>query len=191
MVTMTETLLIRPETPAIRAIREINRQAFGQEDEGILVDALREQGYARLSLVAVDQGLPVGHILFSDLPIVTPDRTVPALSLAPLAVIPSHQRRGIGSALVRRGLEACAEQGHAIVIVLGHPGFYPRFGFSAALARPLRSPFSGDAFMALALVPGPSTGSPARSAIPRRSGSSRTFHPSPDLAPSAGRYRLP
>ena len=152
---MTETLLIRPETPDdYAAIREINRQAFGQDDEAILVDALREQGYARLSLVAVDQGLPVGHILFSDLPIVTPERTVPALSLAPLAVIPSHQRRGIGSALVRRGLEACAEHGHAIVIVLGHPEFYPRFGFSADLARPLRSPFSGDAFMALELVPG-------------------------------------
>jgi putative acetyltransferase len=152
---MTDTLSIRSEIPGDHAaIREINRQAFGQEDEGILIDALRAQGYARLSLVAIDQGLPVGHILFSDLPIVTPDRTVPAISLAPLAVIPSHQRRGIGSALVRRGLETCSQQGHAIVIVLGHPGFYPRFGFSAALARPLRSPFSGDAFMALALVPG-------------------------------------
>jgi putative acetyltransferase len=154
-MTTTDIFLIRLETTEdYAAIREINRQAFGQEDEGLLVEALREQGYARLSLVAVEGDHPIGHILFSDLPIVTPERTVPALSLAPLAVIPSHQRRGIGSALVRRGLEACAEQGHTIVIVLGHPWFYPRFGFSAALARPLRSPFPRDAFMAVELVPG-------------------------------------
>jgi putative acetyltransferase len=154
-MTMTDILLIRPETPDDHAaIREINRQAFGQDDEGLLVDALREQGYTRLSLVAVEGGHPVGHILFSDLPIITPESTVPALSLAPLAVIPAHQRRGVGSALVRHGLEACAEQGHRIVIVLGHPRFYPRFGFSADLTRPLRSPFSGEAFMAVELVPG-------------------------------------
>jgi putative acetyltransferase len=152
---MTDILHIRPETPDDHAaIREINRLAFGQDDEGLLVDALREQGYARLSLVAVERDRPVGHILFSDLPILTPEGMVPALSLAPLAVVPAHQRRGIGSALVRHGLDACAEQGHTIVIVLGHPWFYPRFGFSAALAGPLRSPFSGDAFMAAELVPG-------------------------------------
>lgn len=152
---MTASLTIRLEAPVdCASIREINRRAFGQEDEGILVDALRDQGHARLSLLAFDRSNPVGHILFSAMKIVTPEGTVPALSLAPMAVIPSHQRRGIGSALVRRGLEACAEQGHAIVIVLGHPGFYPRFGFSATLARPLRSPFPRDSFMALELAPG-------------------------------------
>jgi putative acetyltransferase len=149
------TPLIRPETAEDdAAIREIHRQAFGRDDEALLVDALREQGYARLSLVAVEGARPVGHILFSDLPIVTDDRIVPALALAPLAVIPSQQGRGIGSSLVWRGLEACAEAAHAIVIVLGHPWFYPRFGFSTALARSLRSPFPRDAFMAVELVPG-------------------------------------
>ena len=81
---------------------------------------------------------------------------LPALALAPMAVLPEWQRQGIGSMLVRAGLDLCREAGHEIVIVLGHPEFYPRFGFSADLARPLTSPYSsaGDAWMALELVPG-------------------------------------
>ena len=78
-----------------------------------------------------------------------------AVSLAPMAVLPDHQRQGIGSKLVLGGLEACREQGHKIVVVLGHPDFYPRFGFSAELARPLENPFGdGEAWMALEFVPG-------------------------------------
>jgi putative acetyltransferase len=135
------------------AIREVNRLAFGRDDEGRLVDALRDEGFARVSLVAEVDGQIVGHILFSDLPIVTHEGTVMALSLAPMAVIPSHQRRGIGSMLVREGLRACQDAGHQIVIVLGHPEFYPRFGFSAKLTERLNAPFSGEAFMAVELVP--------------------------------------
>jgi putative acetyltransferase len=74
--------------------------------------------------------------------------------LAPLAVVPSHQRRGIGSLLVGEGLRACAEAGHRIVVVVGHPDFYPRFGFSAKLAERLKSPCSGPAFMTMELVAG-------------------------------------
>jgi putative acetyltransferase len=99
-------------------------------------------------------GQVVGHVLFGDLPIITPGGPVEALSVAPLAVAPPHQRRGIGSALVEEGLRACRDAGYRIVIVLGHPEFYPRFGFSAKMAEMLRSPFSGPAFMALELVPG-------------------------------------
>jgi putative acetyltransferase len=148
-------LLIRAESQSDQAsIREVNRLAFGQDDEGRLVDALRDGGYARVSLVAEVDGQIVGHILFSDLPIVTPEGTVPALTLAPMAVIPQRQRQGIGSALVREGLRACQDAGHKIVIVLGHPEFYPQFGFSSKLAERLKAPFSGEAFMAQELVPG-------------------------------------
>ncbi len=78
-----------------------------------------------------------------------------ALSLAPMAVLPSHQRQGIGSRLVEAGLEACREKSCNIIVVLGHTEFYPRFGFSAELAQPLKSPFGGgDAWMAMELVPG-------------------------------------
>ncbi len=146
--------IIRTETAADHAaIREVNRRAIGAEGEARLVDALRDSGYARLSLVAEEKSDVVGHILFSVLTSETPRGGIEALSLAPLAVVPSHQRGGIGSSLVREGLRACRELGHRIVIVLGHPEFYPRFGFSAKLAGPLRSPYSGPAFMAMELLP--------------------------------------
>jgi putative acetyltransferase len=148
--------VIRPESPTdFDAIRRVNRLAFGRDDESQLVDALRDGGCVRLSLVAELDGEIVGHILFSELPIIADSGTyIQALALAPMAVLPAYQRRGIGSELAARGLELCREQGHQIVIVVGHPTFYPRFGFSAELARPLRSPFSGDAWMAAELVPG-------------------------------------
>jgi putative acetyltransferase len=137
------------------AVRHVHRLAFGQDDEADLVDALRAGGYSRVSLVAESAGGVVGHVLFGDLPIRTDGGTVPALSLAPLAVLPEYQRQGVGSALVRAGLEVCRARGHRVVVVLGHPDYYPRFGFSAARAAPLASPFSGrPAWMALELVPG-------------------------------------
>jgi len=146
---------IRPESPAdLEAIRQVHRLAFGQDEEARLVDALRDGGYVQVSLVAERDEQIVAHVLFSDLPIITDSGTVPALALAPMAVVPKFQRQGIGSELVRRGLNVCREQGHRIVIVLGHPDFYPRFGFSSDLAQPLQSPFSGEAWMALELVPG-------------------------------------
>jgi putative acetyltransferase len=144
--------IIRVETNEDHAaIRDVHRRAFGQEDEGRLVDALRSEGYSRLSLAAAQGDQIVGHILFSELAIVTDRALVGALALAPLAVVPECQRRGIGSALVREGLALARSAGHRIVIVLGHPGYYPRFGFSTALAGPLRSRYSGPSFMALEL----------------------------------------
>lgn len=149
------TVIVRFESAADRdGIRAVNRAAFGQEDEARLVDALRAGGHVRASLVAEEEGRLVGHVLFSELRIATPAGTVEALALAPLAVLPSHQRRGIGSALTREGLRACRTAGHRIVVVLGHPVFYPRFGFSAGLAARLNSPFSGPEFMAAEIVPG-------------------------------------
>src|SRR5262245_58243323 len=119
--------VIRRETAAdLHSIRHVNRLAFGQDAEARLVDALRDGGYVRLSLVAEEAGQIVGHVLFSDLPILSDTGTVSALALAPLAVLPEFQNQGIGSALARRGLEVCKDQGHRIVVVLGHPAFYPR-----------------------------------------------------------------
>lgn len=161
-------VVIRPETTADQdAIRHVTRLAFGQDDEARLVDALRDGGYVQVSLVAERAGRVVGHILFSELPIITEAGTVPALALAPMAVLPGLQNQGIGSALVHKGLEACRQQGHRIVIVLGHTHFYPRFGFSPKLAANLESPFSGyDSFMALELVPGALDGVVGRAQYP-------------------------
>lgn len=135
------------------AIRNVNRVAFGGEFEARLVDRLRSEELVRCSLVATEGGAIIGHILFSDLNVSVDGWRVRAVALAPMAVVPGRQRQGIGSALVRAGLAAVAQQSVEAVFVLGHPDFYPRFGFSAALAARLASPYAGDAFMAIELVP--------------------------------------
>ncbi len=135
-----------------QSIWHVNQAAFEGDAEANLVDALREGGFADVSLVAEVDGEVVAHILFSRITIVTKSEAIDALSLAPMAVLPSHQRQGIGTKLVESGLAACREQGHRIVVVLGHPEFYPRFGFSADQAQELESPFGGgEAWMALEL----------------------------------------
>ncbi len=150
------SVVIRPETGQDQeAIWSVNQAAFEGDAEANLVDALRDGGFFAVSLVTEVNGEIVGHVLFSRMAIVTSFGTVDALSLAPMAVLPRHQRRGIGTRLVETGLEACREAGHRIVIVLGHPEFYPRFGFSAEQALRLESPFGGgEAWMALELVRG-------------------------------------
>jgi putative acetyltransferase len=152
-------VIVREERASdVEAIRNINRLAFGGDEEADLVDALRAGGHVIASLVATDGDAVVGHILFSPLAITTETGAIAAAALAPVAVLPEQQRRGIGSALIRRGLELCTDRGCVAVVVVGHPDYYPRFGFSAELARPLRAPFSGPAFMALELVPGSLSG---------------------------------
>ena len=162
------TLGTRPEADEDRkAVWSLNRAAFESDDEANLVDALRDGGYVEVSLVAEVDGEIVGHILYSRITTSTKARTVDVLSLAPMAVLPSHQRQGIGSQLIEVGLAACRERGHKIVVVLGHPEFYPRFGFSAELARPLESPFGGgEAWMAKELVPGVLSGVEGRIEYP-------------------------
>jgi putative acetyltransferase len=152
-------LQIRPESSAnYAAIREVNRLAFGRDAEARLVDQLRDEGHARLSLVAEDDGRAIGHILFSALLIQREFDMVEALALAPVAVVPDRQRQGVGAALVRAGLERCRVLGHGIVVVLGDPAWYPRFGFSAELAAPLTCEYSGPALMALELTAGALSG---------------------------------
>ena len=139
--------VIREEIPDdYEAIRELNRIAFGGNEEAEIVDRLRSAGLVVASLVAVENDEIVGHIVFSELPIETDQGVLVAVSLAPMAVHLKCQRQGIGSALVRQGLELCRERGKSIVVVVGHPAYYPKFGFSAELAKNLHGPFSGDAW---------------------------------------------
>jgi putative acetyltransferase len=136
------------------AIRRLNDLAFGGTFESMLVDELRTALLDAVELVAVDDGEVVGHILFSALTTIIDDEAVPTLSLAPMSVHPDRQRSGIGRALVQAGLTLAARREWQAVIVLGHPGYYPKFGFSAELASRLDAPFEGEAFMALELVGG-------------------------------------
>ncbi|MEX0938601.1 MAG: N-acetyltransferase [Pirellulales bacterium] len=148
------TATIRDEaTDDFVPVAELHQTAFRRDQERWLVDTLREEGWAKLSLVAEIRQDIVGHILFSEVAIVEESRRIAALSLAPVAVEPRWQRQGIGSALIREGLERAARAGHRIVVVLGEPAYYGRFGFSAALAAPLRSKYAGEFFQAKELVP--------------------------------------
>jgi putative acetyltransferase len=140
----------RPEDIAV--IHQVNEQAFGRPHEANLVDALRAAGKAVLSLVAVRDDRIVGHILFSPVTIDIGDRILPALGLAPMAVIPERQRCGIGSRLVTAGLAECRNTAYNCVVVLGHPTYYPRFGFIPASRYGLKSEYEvpDEAFMVLA-----------------------------------------
>ncbi|WP_193198180.1 GNAT family N-acetyltransferase [Nostoc sp. MG11] len=140
----SETLLDYP------AIAEVNTLAFGQENEAKLVEEIRhsDRYISELSLIAEVAGIVVGHILFSYIDLVS-EETLQVLGLAPLAVSPQFQRRGIGSKLVEAGLERANPRGEAMVIVLGHPYFYPRFGFKPSVDYQVESPFPvpEDVFM--------------------------------------------
>lgn len=128
----SEMIQIRPEqTEDIAAIRDLNRRAFGQDHEGRIVDAIRANGGAQLSLVAVDEDRVVGHIMYSALQI----GQVEGRALGPMAVDPEVQRQGIGTKLVDAGNARVRLDGGPFVVVVGHPEFYPRFGFRPA--RPL------------------------------------------------------
>lgn len=128
--------------------------AFDSPLEATLVERLREDGLVIASLLAVDDTRRVlGHILFSPVTIVTgTGDQMQVASLAPMSVLPSHQRRGIGSMLVERGIQACRQAHSRAVVVVGHVNYYPRFGFSYALVSRLANPFAaGEAFMGLEL----------------------------------------
>jgi putative acetyltransferase len=145
---------IRLESAAdIAAIHTVETSAFGRSDEADLVDALRRAGCEFISLVAVVGGEIVGHICFSSVVIEGADGDSILLALAPLAVSPPHQSKGIGSALVREGLRECLQRNVDAVFVVGHPAYYPRFGFRPASSRGVKCEFEvpDAAFMAVEL----------------------------------------
>ena len=137
------------------AIADLNRTAFGSDAEGTLIARLRDDGLVLIECAALDAGGLIGHILFSRLDVEIDGHKVSSATLAPMAISADRQRQGVGSRLVQDGLaELRSANNCEAVIVLGHPGYYSRFGFSAALAAKLNAPFRGEAFMALALLPG-------------------------------------
>ena len=159
---MTPALFVRPEgagdEPAIDAI---HAAAFGRRAEADLVQALRREEPSYLGLVAMLDGALVGHVAFSAVALEgAAGADAGALALGPVAVAPALQRRGVGDALVREGLSACAARGARLLFVLGHPDYYPRFGFRPAfeLGFHYRAPALEPAFFALELAPGAARG---------------------------------
>lgn len=148
-------IAIRPEQPDdIAAVRAINETAFSQPAEAAIVDSLRTACPDSVSLVAVEDGRIVGHILFSPVVVSAGNEATQGMGLAPMAVLPDRQHQGIGSLLVRAGIEALRERNCPFIIVLGHPEYYPRFGFAPASRHGLSCQWEGvpdEAFMVLIL----------------------------------------
>ncbi len=157
-------MLIRAEKENDRdAVYLVNVSAFETPSEANLVDILREQVQPVVSLVAEDNGKVLGHIMFS--PVSLPMYLdLKVMGLGPMAVAPEYQRQGFGSALVRAGLEHCKKMGFIAVVVLGHPEYYPRFGFSPSSRFDIDSEYEvpEDVFMAMELQPGALNGKTGR-----------------------------
>jgi putative acetyltransferase len=150
-------IVVRTERTEDReSVRRVNELAFEQPNEADLVDALRANARPFISLVAVVDEQVVGHIFFSPVSIESENGVFTAMGLAPMAVLPEYQNQGIGSQLVREGLKECHRLGHDIVVVLGHANYYPRFGFTPASLKGLRSEYDvpDEVFMVTELVAG-------------------------------------
>ena len=142
-------MLIRGEDPADTAgVRAVVERAYGRPDEAQLVERLRADGDAVLAAVAVNDEIIVGHVMLSGM--TAPFR---AVGLAPVAVLPEWQRRGIATELIRWALRRVEQQGYKGVFVLGDPRFYHRFGFDPQTAAGFENPYAGPHFMALAFGP--------------------------------------
>lgn len=149
-------MLIREEEKTDwAAVYAVNVAAFPTPAEAHLVEALRQQAELVISLVAIEDQAVVGHIMFTPVTLLG-HHDLSLMGLAPMAVAPEHQRKGVGSALVIAGLERCKQMSVGGVVVLGHPGFYPRFGFLPSIRFSLISEYDvpEDVFMALELEAG-------------------------------------
>jgi len=147
-------LVIRPETTEdAAAVRQVNEEAFGRRDEADIVEKLRSRQAFTLSLVATCAEKVVGHILFSPVTIESEFESFAVLGLGPVAVLPPYQNKGIGSQLIRTGIEICRKAGHKVIVLVGHPTYYPRFGFLRASTYDLKYEYDvpDEAFMALEL----------------------------------------
>ncbi len=140
----------------LESICDVHRQAFGgRDEEARLVEMLYTAGKVPLSFVAVLDGQIVAHVLFSPVTLEPPDAGFHAVGMAPVGVVPAYQNRGIGSRLIREGLQACREAGYDTVVVLGDPAYYGRFGFRRALDHGLGNEYGAEeAFMVLPLREG-------------------------------------
>ncbi len=145
----------RAETPDDYVqIRQVNDLAFGCPDEGGIVEQIRAQGTDIISLVAIVDEKIVGHILFSPVVLESGEKSIEGMGLAPMAVLPEYQRKGIGSTLVERGLRKLRERKCPFVIVVGHIEYYPRFGFEPASKFGLECQWDNvpdEAFMAIVM----------------------------------------
>jgi len=159
---------LRPATPEdYPAIRGVVERAFGQRNEANLVEALRANGRVLLELVAESGASVVGHVLYTHLPLVGQGYTIHAAALAPLSVDPPFQNRGIGGALIKMGSALLSHEPVQVIVVLGDPAYYTRFGFSSEDAALLSHPFPpGPHFLVLELEPGVLCNSPARAQYP-------------------------
>jgi len=167
-------MIIRKESrDDFGCIHNIHRQAFGQDDEGELVERLRASDHfiPELSLVAEENGTIIGHILFLKITI-SGHHEYGSLVLAPMAVLPMYQRQGIGGKLVGNGLNKAGELGFDAVIVVGHPEYYPRFGFEQASKWGITCPFEvpDEAFMAIELYGGSLAGTSGVARFPKEFG---------------------
>ena len=155
------TVAVRPATGEdAEAIRAIHLAAFPTSAEAELVARLHEDHDSEISLVAEQGGEIVGHVLLSRMKVSAGRRTLRALGLGPVGVLPGAQGSGIGSALIRSALGIAATLGEEVVFVLGEPDYYSRFGFSAEAAKLFASPYAGPFFMALWLRPGSAPSDP-------------------------------
>ena len=147
---------VRPENESDRAaVRAVNEAAFETDAEADLVEGLRGSGVSLVSLVAETDGEIIGHILFSPVWL-NDDASLNVMGLGPMAVVPNRQRKGVGSALLRQGLICCKDLGARAVVVIGHPEYYPRFGFAPASRYSLRCEYDvpEDVFMVAELEAG-------------------------------------
>ena len=148
-------IAVRPETPQdIAAIDLVHRRAFPSPLEARLVRLLRDRRRAFLSLVATNENVVVGHILFSPVEIERKSSALMSLGLGPVAVLPDHQRQGVGAELMAEGLNRCRAMGAECVVLLGDPAYYARFGFQRAKLFNLDNEYhADDAFQAMELRP--------------------------------------